>query len=178
MLKELDVRKVVVVGGKRIIPDSVLTAIGVASGAPVTRVAGANRYDLAAKIFDRWTAGEVDKVYLASGTTFADALAVGPLAGIEGNPVLLTAEGSLSSQTAAAFDRLDPAEIVIPGGPMRISDTVLAQASAYADTSRLFGVDRYETASTIAMEIPDSDQILLASGQAFPDALAVGGTSE
>ncbi len=162
------------VGGKRTIPDSVLTAIGEASGAPVTHVAGANRYDLAAKISDGWTAGEVDTVYLASGTTFADALAVGHLAGIENSPVLLTAEGSLSSETAAALDRLDPARIVILGGPDRISDTVFAQASAYADTSRLFGVDRYDTAAKIVLQIPGSDEVLLASGQVFPDALAGG----
>lgn len=174
VLAELNPERVVVVGGSLTIPETVLAAIEEASGAQVTRVTGANRYDLAANISREWEPAEADTVYLASGTIFSDALAVGPLAGIEGSPVLLTREASLSAETAAALDRLDPEEIVILGGPARISDTVLAQASQYGDISRLFGADRYETAELIAMEIPDSPEALLASGQVFPDALAGG----
>ncbi len=148
--------------------------VAAGSGAPVTRLSGINRYDTATKIAQGWALGEADSVYVASGAMFADALAVGPLAGIENSPVLLTQVGALSSETVTALDRLDPQEIVILGGPERISDTVFAQASVYADISRLFGDDRYDTAAEIALQIPDSDEVLLASGQVFPDAFAVG----
>ncbi len=98
---------------------------------------------------------------------------MGPLAGLEDSPVLLTREDRLSSETADALTRLDPERIVVLGGPDRIDDAVVTQAGPYADTvERLFGADRYETAALVAAQIPASDSAYLASGESFPDALA------
>ena len=172
---DLQPATVLVLGGKERIPDSVLTAVELASGATVTRVAGDNRYDTAAELSMRWAPGEADTVYLASGNMFADALSVGPLAGLKDSPVLLTRENRLSDETAAALKRLDPERIVVLGGPDRIDDAVLTQAEPYADTvERLFGQNRYETGALIAAEIPAGPAAYVASGESFPDALAGG----
>ncbi|MGB3830018.1 MAG: ExeM/NucH family extracellular endonuclease [Ornithinimicrobium sp.] len=175
VLTQLEPASVVVLGGADRIPDPIVDEIEAASGAEVTRIGGANRYGTAAELAARWNPGEAETVYLASGTTFADALSVAPLAGIEDNPVLLTAEDRLPSETAQALTRLDPERIVVLGGPDRINDTVLAQAEPLAqDVQRLFGADRYETAALVAAQVPDGDTAYLASGQTFPDALAGG----
>ncbi|MGB6022860.1 MAG: ExeM/NucH family extracellular endonuclease, partial [Ornithinimicrobium sp.] len=175
VLAELQPTTVLVLGGEGRIPESVLTAIELASGATVTRVAGDNRYDTAAELSARWAPGEADTVYVASGSMFADGLSVGPLAGLEDSPVLLTREDRLSEETAAALTRLDPQRIVVLGGPDRIDDTVLTQVKPYADTvERLFGEDRYETGALIASEIPAGPVAYVASGKSFPDALAGG----
>ncbi|MGC1207396.1 MAG: ExeM/NucH family extracellular endonuclease [Ornithinimicrobium sp.] len=175
VLTELQPTSVVVLGGKNRIPTSILTQIEVASGAEVTRVSGTNRYDTAAQLSMRWAPGEADTVYLASGTMFADALSVGPLAGIEDRPVLLTRDATLPDETAAALTRLNPERIVILGGPQRVDEAVVTQASAYADTvERLFGADRYETAALVAAQVPAGDSAYVASGESFPDALSGG----
>ncbi|MGB3763224.1 MAG: ExeM/NucH family extracellular endonuclease [Ornithinimicrobium sp.] len=175
VLAELKPATVRVLGGEERIPDSVLTEIEVASGAEVTRVAGDNRYDTAAELSKRWAPGEADTVYLASGSMFADALSVGPLAGLEDRPVLLTRENRLSDEAAAALTRLDPERVVVLGGPDRIDAAVLTQAEPYAETvERLFGQDRYETGALVAAEIPPGASAYVASGEDFPDALAGG----
>ncbi len=175
VLAELQPSTVLVLGGEDRIPDSVLTQIQVASGATVTRVAGENRYDTAAELSNGWAPGEADTVYLASGSMFADALSVGPLAGLEDSPVLLTREDRLSDETAAALARLQPERIVVLGGPDRIDGAVVTQVESYADTvERLFGQNRYETAALVAAEIPAGASAYVASGESFPDALAGG----
>ena len=171
-LLDLDPAQVVLLGGQRRIGLAVVAQITALTGAAPTRIAGANRYDTAAKISARWDPATIDTVYLASGEVFADALAAGPLAGVGNDPVLLTAGDELSPETAAALLDLQPERIVVLGGEARIPFEVVDAASTYASqTTRLAGNDRYLTAALIAEQMPDSQRVLLASGQNFPDAL-------
>lgn len=171
-LTDLDPEQVVLLGGERRIGLPVVAEITALTGAAPARIAGTNRYDTAARIAERWDPADVDTVYLASGEVFADALAAGPLAGVGNDPVLLTEDEELPPETAAALEELAPDRIVVLGGEARIDYAVLVAASAYAaDTSRLAGNDRYKTAVMIAALMPESERVLLASGQDFPDAL-------
>ncbi len=175
VLDELSPTTVFVLGGSARISDEVVAQIGAETGATVTRIKGANRYGTAAEVATRWAPAEPDTVYVASGEMFADALSVGPLAGIEDDPVLLTAEDRLPPETAAALRRLAPERIVVLGGPARIQDSVVSDLQPYAGSvERLFGENRYETAALIAAEIAPGPLAYLASGQAFPDALSGG----
>jgi putative cell wall-binding protein len=69
-------------------------------------------------------------VYLATGLVFPDSLAAGPVAGRAPGPVLLTGPTALPPQVAAELRRLNPAQVIIVGGPGSVSDAVIEQIHA------------------------------------------------
>ncbi|MBW9094621.1 cell wall-binding repeat-containing protein [Microbacterium jejuense] len=71
--------------------------------------------------------------------------------------------------------RLRPAKIIILGSDASITDNVLTQAGAYADTvERTAGVDRYATSAAVSAATfePGTPVAYLANGEKFPDALS------
>lgn len=153
----------------------------------VTRVAGNDRYGTAAKIATTQAAGGIGETtdgataLLASGASFADALAAGPLAHAGQFPILLTAPGSLPTDTKAALDSLGIDHVIVLGGTAAVSEAVVSDVkSTGATTERVAGTDRYGTAAKIAdfalKTLPDwnNDAIDLATGLNFADALAAG----
>ena len=65
------------------------------------RIAGADRYETAAALSRAHFFAGVPVAFVATGRNFPDALAVGPVAGIQGGPVLLTDPNFLPGPTAA-----------------------------------------------------------------------------
>lgn len=173
-INELGATEVIIVGGTGAVNGDVATAIADATGANVSRIAGDNRYDTAAEIAESWIADDVDTVYLALGSEFADALAVGPLAGVNDDPILLTREGFVPDETMAMLEQIDPDEVILLGGEARISDEVLLELDAIWNVDRMAGLDRYETAAIIGAKMPASDNVYVASGLTFADALSGG----
>lgn len=143
--------------------------------APVTRVAGSDRYSTAAKIASTYPAG-VPVAYLATGASFPDAISVSALAARQDAPVLLTRKDELPSATAAQLQRLRPQRLVVLGGTAAVSTDVQDDAAAYAgSTSRLSGSTRYDvSAATASSYSPGVATLYVASGAAFPDALSIG----
>ena len=95
-------------------------------------------------------------VVLADGGTGADALAAGWWTSYWQVPVLLTApDGTLPSATRAALQATAINNLVVLGGPARISDAVLAEAQALTGASvlRVAGADRYATAVEMARRL-------------------------
>jgi len=143
------------------------------------RLAGADRYATAAAIVqDSFPAGPVPVVFIATGEAFADALAGGPAADVVGGPVLPVAKVGIPGPILAELDRLDPARIVILGGPSAVSDAIATQLQGFTEgpVTRLAGANRYATAATVATTaftgpVP---QVLIATGLGFADALAGG----
>jgi subtilisin family serine protease len=138
------------------------------------RLAGTDRYATAAAVATKFSPG-LPVVYVASGEAFPDALAGAALAASQGAPVLLTAARSLPPATAGALERLQPERIVVLGGEGAVTPDVVSRLETYAAVTRLKGDDRYGTASAIAqkmMEGVSTDTVYVASGAAFPDALA------
>lgn len=173
-LTRLRPKKIVVVGGSAAISQTVLNQLRpLAYGGEVVRVAGDDRYRTAAELAGRYAAG-VDRVYLASGQDFPDALAGAALAGYQGAPLLLTDGRSVDQSTRAQLARLRPDEVVILGGNTKVTDRVARIASSAADTdavTRLAGRDRYGTARAVAENFPAGASAYVASGTSFPDAL-------
>lgn len=143
--------------------------------APVSRIAGTNRYESAAKIAATYPAG-VGTAYLATGENFPDAIGAAAIAGRLDAPVLLTKPGSLPGATVAQLQRLQPERLVVLGGEGAVSAAVMTQASAYAGTTtRITGTNRYEVSAGIAQAYsPGVDVLYVASGENFPDALSIG----
>lgn len=147
------------------------------TGAPtIRRLAGPDRYATAAAITASRFPATTETVYVATGEGFADALAIGPVAGAAAAPILLVAHDRIPAPTDAELRRLAPVDIVVLGGPPTISDAVVTQLRAYASGSvtRRAGIDRYATAAAVsaAAFAPGLPVAYLVSGLNFPDALA------
>lgn len=141
--------------------------------ASVTRVAGADRYETAARASADFDPG-VETVYLASGRVFADALTGSALAGSRQAPLLLTRPDRLPSATADELVRLAPEQVVVLGGTASVEDPVLQQVAdaTGAEVSRLAGGQRYATAAAVAGQFGAVDHVYVATGAEYADALA------
>jgi putative cell wall-binding protein len=173
-LTSLSPQRIVVLGGTGAVSKAVETGLQpYAAGGGVTRVGGVDRYETAVAVAADVPKG-VATVYVASGADFPDALSAAAVAAARDEPVLLTKPGDLPDVTAAAISDLAPASVVILGGTGAVSTTVESQLRALGvgTISRLAGSDRYATAAKVAALLPTATSAYVASGAAFPDALA------
>ncbi|MDP3014646.1 MAG: cell wall-binding repeat-containing protein, partial [Candidatus Subteraquimicrobiales bacterium] len=138
------------------------------------RIAGANRYETAARISQEGFTSS-STVVLASGENFPDALAGAPLAYKYHSPLLLTSPTSLNSETKAEIKRLGATQCIILGGTGAVSSSVGTELENMGlKVKRIAGKNRFETASLIAREVGSSTgEAVIVSGLNFPDALAM-----
>jgi len=140
----------------------------------VSRIAGPDRYATAARISASQFAPGVATAYIASGTTFPDALAAAPVAAAARGPVLLSPTGSLPNVVADELRRLKPRNIVVLGGG--ISSTVATKLASFTSgrVTRIAGSNRYATSAALSKSrfAPGVPVAYLVSGTSFPDGLA------
>lgn len=143
-----------------------------------TRIAGDNRYETAAEISRAGYPDGAQRVFLASGEVFADALSAGAAAASLRAPLLLTQGARLPDAVRAELRRLDPTTIVVVGGEPSVSAAVAAELRGLAPrVERIGGSDRYETSAMIAsyaFPAGATSRAYVATGRNFPDALAAG----
>lgn len=142
------------------------------------RIKGADRYGTAAEAAAYgWPSG-AQKVILASGEQWPDALAAAPLSRVLDAPVLLTSRTHLEAPARRMLASLRPSSIVVLGGEKAVSSQVATEAAKAAGIAnehvdRIGGIDRYETAARVAERVGDaSAQVLVVSGESFPDAVS------
>ena len=133
---------------------------------------------------------------VATGNSFADALAVGPIVYAENIPLVLTNSTSLSPAALQTLKDLQVKNVIIVGGTAAVSQSVESAitAAGFKVEYRIAGVDRTATAAQIAewalnglpltptyqplVAIPgwltNSATAWLARGDTFADALAAG----
>jgi putative cell wall-binding protein len=153
------------------------------------RTGGATRYETAAALFNGGgfldVDGFVSTAVLSSGALFPDALSANYLAGRLGTGTLLTTPSTLSTAARSSLFAAHVKTVYITGGTGAVSQTVTNQIEAmhvandptkpFMSVVRLGGVDRYATNKLVnENNFLASDTVLLASGNNFPDALAVG----
>jgi putative cell wall-binding protein len=147
----------------------------VPTGVTVSRLGGADRYDVAVGISQKNFPGTVSTVYVATGANYPDALSAAPAAALQHAPLLLTPTASLPPDVAAEIQRLQPQQIIIAGGPASVSDAVMSQLAALApNVKREGGADRYAVSlAVVADAFPSgSTTAYIATGGTFPDALS------
>lgn len=150
----------------------ILGRVWLRPGPVVVRSAGSERTATAAAVAARWFPQPNGHAVIARADDYADALAAASLS--DGGPVLLSDRDRLSDAAAAQLDRLQPQVVTLMGGEAALSSQVEQDVEARGFSSRrVAGSDRYETAAAAGDLLPDSDLALLASGQGFPDALAL-----
>lgn len=148
-----------------------------ASDIAVVRHAGPTAVDQAARLSARAfpETRSRDAAVLARHDELADALTGVPLAQHLGGPLLLTERAQLSAATRSELTR-----VLAPGATVHVLGGGAAVASGVDEelrglgfsVRRHFGPDRYATAAEIALAMPPSSRVFIASGTSFADALA------
>lgn len=146
-----------------------------AAATSADRIAGSDRYATAVSVSTAAFAPGVERVFLASGADYPDALSAAPIAAALGAPLLLTAPTTLPAVVATELQRLAPtAEVVIVGGLGVVSAAVEARVAQLGFTVvRVQGANRYATSRAMVerFAVP-STTVYLATGRNYPDALA------
>ena len=139
----------------------------------IDRRAGSDRVGTAVELSR--AGGQAQVAMLASDDAFPDAMSATALAARYDAPVLLTDGDELSPAAAEEIDRIGAQIVVILGGTAAVSEDVEATLRAEGlDIERRDGVDRYETAASIARLARADGEALLAPGVEgnWPDAVA------
>lgn len=185
-LQRLRPQRIVVVGGTGAVNTAVYNQLRryttTNTNLTMQRVSGETRYGTAADMASYYSANQ-QRVYLASGEDYPDALAAAALAAHQGAPLLLARPNQLDSATLAQLRRLNAREVVVVGGTSVVTNAIAEQARSAGTNStvrRLGGTNRYETMELVARQFPaGAGNAYVASGEDFPDALvgaALAGT--
>lgn len=145
------------------------------------RLAGSNRVGTAVEVSRETFVSGAKTVVIASKANFPDALCGAPLAYTLKAPIILTDPRSLETSAAEEIARLGATKAVILGSESAISTTVASQVSGVLSSprtvQRIGGANRYETSVLIQREMAKlrgvPQQVVIASGADFPDALAI-----
>lgn len=173
-LDRLHPARVIVAGGPAVIDESVVAAL-TNRGYATQRVFGADRYATSAAIarlaFPRCTTA-----FIASGRSFADALALSATAAGSAGPLLLVdgLSQSIGVPAESAFADLGCAEAYIAGGTAAVSPAIESELRTRVQIVKRFaGIDRYDTSRLInEWSGQFTRHVFVASGENFPDALA------
>jgi putative cell wall-binding protein len=183
-IKRLGATRAYVLGGTAAVSSQTAEALEELPGVTVRRIAGQTRYDTAAAIASETVsllgAGWDGNVFLASGANYADALAASAVSASLGRPILLTEPSRLTDQTRRTMVALGTRKAIVLGGEGAVSldvETALQDNTQILST-RWAGEDRYATAIDVAMRASEQgmsfNNVAIASGQSFADALAGG----
>ncbi len=185
------ISEVFIVGGTSVIPQSVEDAIAaLAPVRTVTRVAGADRYGTAVAVANEigspgvyCDSGLVTALLVNVDSSFADVIAVGPLAYALGLPILLTRAGELPANVAGYLADAEIERVVVIGGTTAVSAAVVADVNEAGvdDVVRISGANRYDTALEIRQALSDCstvtlspDTVALVNGAAAADGVSAG----
>jgi putative cell wall-binding protein len=174
-LKRLGVKNVFIVGGNGAVSENVENILKSSGIASIERIFGADRYETSVKIAEKL--GSVDKMALATGSDFPDALSISAIASSMGMPILLTEKNTLPAKVRSYIVSAGIAESYVIGGTGVISDSV---KNALPNAIRLGGKDRYETNVAVMNQFVDKlnfNKIYVAvgdgkDGDGFADALS------
>ncbi|HEX2027091.1 MAG TPA: cell wall-binding repeat-containing protein, partial [Nitriliruptorales bacterium] len=182
-IERLKAAHVVIVGGRAAVSEDVALAVAATAHRPqVLRIAGPHRYATAAEVARAAGPSATGEAVVVSGARFADAVSAGALAAVPDRlPPLLTTADRLHPDAEAALRDLDATEVIVVGGSAAVAPQVDEDLRRGGwRVSRLAGDDRYATSATVAARAADRlgerrRGAVLATGAAFPDALAAGG---
>ena len=151
--------------------------VGISS---VQNFSGDTRFDTASMIA-KAAYSSADCAVIAADGGWPDALAGASLAGLLDCPILLTSKDGLSPATRSALSDLGTSHVIVLGGPLVISDAVIAGLEGIPGmrVERLAGETRQDTQMMVyeyGKNVPGSswsgDSVAITSGFRFPDALS------
>lgn len=115
---------------------------------------------------------------LANKNNYPDALASSSLGVALKAPIILVGRENLDKEVEEEIQRLGVSKIILVGGKASLSKDMEDYLSKDYSVERLAGTDRYETSFRIYEELKGQglvkSEVILASGESYPDALAAG----
>lgn len=116
-LKSEGLNNAYLIGGTTVLSNNILNQINSMTKQNISnnRIAGANRYETNAKVIERFYGNNTKKVYITEGLELADALTAGPVAALNGSPIVL-AEAQLTYTQKVVLDKMTTNTIVQVGG--------------------------------------------------------------
>lgn len=170
-IKRLDPSKIYLVGVAR--STRVKSQLQDLLGQPsIITLSGDSPYEVAVRIAEeiQGKLETVDKIVIAPADSFAEAVAVAPLAAANGWPILLAPkDGKLPDVTSAEIQQLGVKSALVVGTNVK---------PALADVQTKLGVDAYDTCALIAAYSAQNgltyEHTVIATGEDFPDGLAAG----
>lgn len=140
---------------------------------PIDRLFGQDRVETALSISQKgWTSAQT--VILCEYADFPDSIASTPFAVSQNAPILLTQGDSIDPRVVKELERLKPKKVILLGGVGVLKPAIereLEQLQSPIKWERIGGADRYETSLLLAKRV-NSDSLILANGDDFPDALS------
>lgn len=168
-LERLQPEKVILVGGQALITTEVEADLDSMS-ISWQRIGGKDRFETSVLLAREISS---DSVIIASGDDFPDALSAASYAGAKQIPILLTSK-TLPESVKKYLEEAQPGHIIVVGGEGVIPSESLT-GSGFTIETRLGGKDRYATNAEVVQymqNVIESDNVFMASGLNFPDAVA------
>lgn len=168
-LNRLKPQKIILLGGTACLQPSIEKELEGLS-LPYERIGGADRYETSILLAKRLSS---DSLILANGDDFPDALSAATYAGIKQIPIVLTST-TLPKSVIQYYQETGPKHLIVIGGEAVVPSAELTK-NKFSIETRLAGLDRYETNAKVISFMKDtykSDDLFLASGINFPDAVA------
>ncbi|MFD3155893.1 cell wall-binding repeat-containing protein [Haloimpatiens sp. FM7330] len=168
-IQRLGANNAFIVGGTGVISENVENQLGNLN-IVYTRIQGEDRYETSVKIAE--IIGTNSGVVIASGENFPDALSIASIAAQNQMPILLTQKNVLPTVVDDFIKNNSSNKYYVIGGKAVVSDEVV---NGLSNLKRLSGSNRYETNLAVINEFLsgiNKENVYVATGQAFPDALA------
>ena len=151
-IKRLKAKNVIIIGGENSIKVEVSDKLK-NNKYSVTRIAGKDRYKTSLKIAEKViNKSNSNKLQIASGENFADALAITNLSNRDNTPILLVAKDTIDSEIIKLLSKLNLEKINVAGGENSISNKTFNEIKTITKSKveRIAGDNRYETSFKIA----------------------------
>ena len=165
-------KNVYAIGGKEIIPDSILSGISNFKG----RISGNDRYETAVEIAKYETGSR--NIIITNGQAYADSLAATSYAVKNDLNILLVNTNSVPEATAKYLKDNKNAEIYFVGGNASVSENVKKEIYEITgkDTSKIAantiaGENRYETSLKLAERFGSYDSVIVTNGLNNEDSI-------
>ncbi|MFY9284367.1 MAG: cell wall-binding repeat-containing protein [Miniphocaeibacter sp.] len=164
--------KVYIVGGKESVANSLKEELSDDYKLEVERIAGENRYETSAKVAEVLIEDHKYKneIILANGVNAADAISASPLAIQEKYPIILTNGSIIEVNVLNKLNDFNIKDAIIVGGKNSVSNNILNNTNILLE-ERIAGENRYETSIEVARELNNINNLVLASGVNYIDAL-------
>ena len=168
-LKRLSPSTVYIIGGEKAVSSGIVNTLK-NRGIECIRLSGNDRYETSLKVAEE--VGQADKVVVATGTDFADALSIAPWAASNGVPILLTSPKSMTEDIRKYANRDEITSSYVIGGKKAVEDAVMNKLK---NPTRIEGSNRFETNIAVLKKLSSDfnvQDVYIATGLDFPDALS------
>lgn len=168
-LIRLGVKKVFLIGGQGVISVNVENKLK-SKGIETVRFGGKDRYETSLIIARNLDPS--DKVVIATGNDFADALSISPIAASQNMPILLADKNYLPDSLKQYIDKSRINKTYLIGGTGVVGVNV---ERSVPNPERLSGTDRYETNYAVVNKFSvnlNFTNTFISTGKNFPDALS------